>query len=206
MSSEGVRLGPVSYVVLGIAALRGSTTPYDLKRFIQLSIGHFWPFPHTQLYAEPERLAQAGLLEETREETGRRRRHYTITAAGHEELERWLVEPVTGPTEFRDLGLLKLFFSELADDDDMVTLATEQAAAHRAKIAVYDAIRERYTGRTDLAHRLLALEMGTRLAEAAATFWDEVQSAASASASTASGDWAASITAMRSGSAAASVS
>ena len=42
---------------------------YDLKRFVQLSVGHFWPFPHTQLYAEPARLAEAGLLEETREET-----------------------------------------------------------------------------------------------------------------------------------------
>ena len=74
MSSQ-VRLGPVSYLVLGIVALRGPSTPYDLKRFVQLSIGHFWPFPHTQLYAEPARLADAGLLEEMREESGRRRRH-----------------------------------------------------------------------------------------------------------------------------------
>jgi len=51
--------------------LRGPSTPYDLKRFVQLSVGNFWPFPHTQLYAEPARLAEAGLLEET----GRRRRH-----------------------------------------------------------------------------------------------------------------------------------
>src|ERR1700742_1999007 len=69
MSSGEIRLGPVSYLVLGITALRGPSTPSDLKRFVQLSIGHFWPFPHTQLYADPERLAQAGLLTETREET-----------------------------------------------------------------------------------------------------------------------------------------
>jgi PadR family transcriptional regulator, regulatory protein AphA len=62
--SSAIRLGPVSYLVLGIIAMRGPTTPYDLKRFVQLSIGHFWPFPHTQLYAEPARLAEAGLLEE----------------------------------------------------------------------------------------------------------------------------------------------
>src|SRR5215211_3636955 len=98
MSSD-IRLGPTSYLVLGITALRGPSTPYDLKRFVQLSIGHFWPFPHTQLYAEPARLAEAGLLEETREETGRRRRHYSITPAGRECVEEWLVEPVTGSTE-----------------------------------------------------------------------------------------------------------
>src|SRR5688572_20466911 len=71
MSTEP-RLGPTSYLVLGIVALRGPSTPYDLKRFVQLTVGNFWPFPHTQLYAEPARLAEAGLLEETREETGRR--------------------------------------------------------------------------------------------------------------------------------------
>ncbi len=71
--STQLRAGPVSYLVLGIVAVRGPSTSYDLKRFVQLSIGHFWPFPHTQLYAEPARLAEAGLLEETQEESGRRR-------------------------------------------------------------------------------------------------------------------------------------
>jgi len=205
MSSE-IRLGPVSYLVLGITALRGPSTPYDLKRFVQLSIGHFWPFPHTQLYAEPERLAEAGLLEETREEGGRRRRHYTITDAGRERLGEWLEEPVTSPTEIRDLGVLKLFFSELTGIDEIVALAHEQAAAHRAKLAVYDGLMERFADRPELATRLLSVELGMRLAHAAAGFWDDVQSAASASESTSSGDWLASITAMRSGSSAASAS
>ena len=203
---SSVRLGPVSYLVLGITALRGPSTPYDLKRFVQLSIGHFWPFPHTQLYAEPERLAEAGLLEETREEGGRRRRHYTITDAGRERLGEWLEEPVTSPTEIRDLGVLKLFFSELTGIDEIVALAHEQAAAHRAKLAVYDGLMERFADRPELATRLLSVELGMRLAHAAAGFWDDVQSAASASDSTASGDWLASITAMRSGSEAASAS
>ena len=87
MSTE-VRLGPVSYLVLGIIAMLGPSTPYDLKRFVQRSVANFWPFPHTQLYAEPKRLAEAGLLEETREESGRRRRHYAITETGRQRLGR----------------------------------------------------------------------------------------------------------------------
>jgi PadR family transcriptional regulator, regulatory protein AphA len=205
MSSE-VRLGPVSYLVLGITAVRGPTTPYELKQFVQLSIGHFWPFPHTQLYAEPARLAAAGLLAETREEGGRRRRHYTITDAGRERVEEWLAEPVESPTEIRDLGLLKLFFSELGDDEQIIALAREQGAAHRAKLAIYDDILTRFGDRPDLARRLLSLGLGIRLARAATEFWDEVHSAASASASTDSGDWAASMIAILSGSAAASAS
>ena len=205
MSSD-VRLGPVSYLVLGITALRGSTTPYQLKQFVQISIGHFWPFPHTQLYAEPARLAEAGLLDEAREESGRRRRHYTITAAGRERLEQWLAEPVTSPTEIRDLGLLKLFFSELTGTDEILELARQQAAAHRAKLAVYDEIRGHYADRPELANRLLSLELGTRLAMTAAGFWEDVQSAASASASTDSGGRPASMTTILSGSAAAKAS
>ena len=203
---SSVRLGPVSYLVLGIVAVRGPSTPYDLKRFVQLSIGHFWPFPHTQLYAEPTRLAELGLLDETREDSGRRRRHYAITDAGRERLAGWLTEPVTSPTEIRDDALLKLFFSEVGDAGTMVSLAAEQAAAHRAKLAIYDAILERFADRPELAHRLLSLGLGMRLARTAAEFWDEVQSAASAAASTDSGDWAASMIANLSGSAAASAS
>ncbi|MDP9136447.1 MAG: PadR family transcriptional regulator, partial [Actinomycetota bacterium] len=93
MSTE-VRLGPVSYLVLGMIAMRGPSTPYDLKRFVQAGVANFWPFPHTQLYAEPKRLAEAGLLEETREERGRRRRHYAITETGRRRFAEWLSEPV----------------------------------------------------------------------------------------------------------------
>jgi DNA-binding PadR family transcriptional regulator len=172
MSSE-LRLGPVSYLVLGIVALRGPTTPYELKRFVQLTVGHFWPFPHTQLYVEPARLAAAGLLDETREESGRRRRHYTITDAGRRRLGEWLGEPVTSPTEHRDLGMLKLFFGELAADGEIGALAREQAAAHRRRIAEYEALHARYGDRPEYAVRLVPLEFGLRLSRTAAEFWEE---------------------------------
>lgn len=173
MSTE-VRLGPVSYLVLGIIAMDGPSTPYDLKRFVQLSVGNFWPFPHTQLYEEPKRLAEAGLLEETREESGRRRRHYAVTEAGRRRLADWLSETVTTPTEYRDLGLLKLFFAELAEPEDMLALAREQAAAQRAQLAGYEAVMERFADRPELASRVRSAELGVRLARAAAEFWEEV--------------------------------
>ena len=173
MSTE-LRAGPVSYLVLGIVALRGPSTPYDLKRFVQLSVGHFWPFPHTQLYAEPARLAEAGLLEETREETGRRRKHYSITEAGRQVLAEWLGEPVTNPTEYRDLGLLKFFFAELTGPDEIQALALQQAEAQRRQAEHYEALAERYADRPEYAKRVRSVELGTRLARTAAEFWEEV--------------------------------
>jgi PadR family transcriptional regulator AphA len=173
MSTE-LRAGPVSYLVLGIVALRGPSTPYDLKRFVQLSVGHFWPFPHTQLYAEPARLAEAGLLEETREETGRRRKHYAITEAGRRMLTDWLGEPATSPMEYRDLGLLKLFFSELTGPEQVQALAHEQAEAQRRQVAEYEGLLERYGDRPEYATRLLTVQLGTRLARTTADFWVEL--------------------------------
>ncbi len=172
--SSAVRLGHVSYLVLGIVAMRGEATPYDLKRFVERSIGYFWPFPHTQLYTEPERLAAAGLLEETREDGGRRRRHYTITPAGRARLQAWLAEPATAPTEYRDVGVLKLFFAELATPDDVEALARTQAGAQREVLAIYEGMIRRYGDRPEYAARLRSVEMGVRFTRAAIDFWDEV--------------------------------
>src|SRR5580765_5573226 len=106
-----VHLTPTSYVVLGLVARMQPVTSYEMKRRVGISIGHFWPFPHSQLYAEPSRLVQAGLLGEDVEMGGRRRRRYRLTDRGRDELERWLSASTVEHTEVRDIGMLKLFFS-----------------------------------------------------------------------------------------------
>lgn len=60
--ADNLRLGPTSYLVLGMIGLRGPSTSYDLKRAVSRTVSYFWPFPHSQLYGEPERLTEAGLL------------------------------------------------------------------------------------------------------------------------------------------------
>src|SRR6516165_941236 len=116
MSSVSTRdLTPVSYLVLGLVAC-GAATSYELKQKVGSSVGFMWSFPHSALYAEPARLVEFGLLSEQQEEHGRRRRMYTITTKGRTELERWLREPANEPPQLRDLGLLKLFFSNLTSE------------------------------------------------------------------------------------------
>lgn len=153
-----VNLTPVSYVVLGLIARDGPSTPYELKVATRRGIAHFWPFPHSQLYAESERLAAAGLLEEEREEGGRRRRRYALTDAGRAALATWLAEPVDDVPQLRSLGLLKLFFGQFAADGDMRALAAAQAAAHRERLAsYYPAAEERLAARPDRAWQLEVL-------------------------------------------------
>jgi PadR family transcriptional regulator, regulatory protein AphA len=132
------QLTPVSYVVLGMVA-EGATTSYDMKQKASRSVGYFWNFPHSQLYAEPGHLVELGLLDEEREAEGRRRRVYTLRAAGREALDDWLREPTSEQPQIRDAGLLKLFFGEGLSADEVAELAQAQEEAHRARLAVYEA-------------------------------------------------------------------
>jgi PadR family transcriptional regulator AphA len=166
-------LTTTSYVVLGLVASHEPVTSYDLKRLVSHSIGYFWSFPHSQLYAEPARLATAGLLDEETETSGRRRRRYRVTPAGRDALNRWLGETSPEPAEIRDLGLLKLFFGAMAEPDERRRLAEDQLRGHEVRGAEYEAQRRRVAP-TATPWELATLEMGLRFERAAAAFWAEI--------------------------------
>ncbi len=178
MSTE--RLSPTSYLVLGLLAREGPSTPYDLEQHVRATLGNFWSFPHTLLYSEPPRLAAMGLATETREELGRRRRLFAITPAGSAALSSWLERPSGATTELRDLGLLQLFFADLAPVDARVRVAEQQLALHQAKLAAYeeDERLERQPGRSGertIEHwRGQTLRMGLLYERAAVEFWTGV--------------------------------
>lgn len=160
-----MRLTPVSYVVLGFVDFLGEATPYQLKKLVGESVGNFWSFPHAQLYTEPERLAAAGLLEEEREQGGRRRKRYRVTDAGRRALREWTATPHRELPELRDTALLKLFFGA-----EPAAIAATQLEAHRAKLAEYEALYERIR---DMQPRgpVLALEMGLAYERNAIAYW-----------------------------------
>ena len=163
-------LTATSYLVLGLVARHGECTSYDMKRTVSGSIGYFWTFPHSQLYAEPARLAELGLLTEEQETTGRKRRTYRLTDVGRDALKAWLAEPTDEPTEIRDLAVLKLFFGKQAEPQQLRALADRAAAAHRTRLAEYEAIAE-FELET---HERKTLEMGLRFERNAISYWEEV--------------------------------
>lgn len=177
MSME--RLTPTSYTVMGMVALRGPTTPYDLKRAIGRSVGYFWKFPHTQLYDEPTRLAGLGLLSVSQEDDGRRRRTYTITEAGLAALRAWLKEPTSEHFQLRSEAELKLFFSEVGDAEDVLALAREQVRTHEERLRVYEEIHTKYSAIPQLSARLVPLSLGIALERTALGFWRDLTQQAS---------------------------
>jgi DNA-binding PadR family transcriptional regulator len=179
-------LTSTSYLVLGLIEREGPSTPYELKRHVAATIGHFWSFPHALLYKEPVRLVQLGLLTEEREADGRRRRLLRITGRGRAAIQAWLAKPAQEPTELRDAGLLQLFFADLGSIDERRALAVAQLTIHRAALARYqdDRRAERLVNGSDGAARTVehwrgvTLPMGLLYERAAVEFWEGVATGA----------------------------
>ena len=163
------RLTPTSYVVLGLIEQMEPASPYDLKLAVAAGVGQFWSLPHTQLYSECARLAEAGLLSERHEESGRRRRIYRLTKDGSEALDRWRAEPTGELYELRDAGLLKLFFGA-----NPKTLAPQQLAAHEARLREYEALLEECRGMKAPAGVMHAVEAGIGHEREYVRFWSKL--------------------------------
>jgi PadR family transcriptional regulator, regulatory protein AphA len=163
-----VNLTDTSYAVLGLIDELGPSTPYQLKSVASISVFHFWTIPHTQIYTECRKLAQAGLLDEQREETGRRRRTYRLTAKGRKALSEWRDDPNTDLYELRDPGLLKLFAG-----GDPAALAETQLEAHERRLHSYEALRD---SMRDMPEGMrLALDAGIGHAREYVRFWSRMR-------------------------------
>jgi DNA-binding PadR family transcriptional regulator len=166
---QEVRLTPTSYIVLGLLQFAGESTPYRLKQLVAGSVGYFWTLQHAQLYTEPERLAKGGYVTETREQTGRRRRLYKVTAKGTKAFDEWrTAEPTGALAELREPATLKLFFGA-----DPKQLAAVQIPANRARLAEYEAIRDAMSEDVPPGPRK-ALELGIRLERETIAFWEDL--------------------------------
>jgi PadR family transcriptional regulator, regulatory protein AphA len=165
---QEIRLTPTSYIVLGLLAWAGESTPYRLKQLAASSVGYFWSLHHAQLYTEPARLAKGGYVTERREESGRRRKLYEITEKGRQGVEEWRTEGTSQLAELREPAVLKLFFGA-----DPKALAAVQVEANRARLAEYESIRDSMSGDVPPGPRM-ALEAGIRLERAIVAFWEEL--------------------------------
>lgn len=134
------RLTTPSFLVLGIIDKLGEASPYDVKGEAARTVAPFWSMPHAQVYAQCDRLVEAGLLSEVRQTGGRNRRLMKLTAAGRAALEEWLSDPAFVPVEARERGILKLWFGARPE-----VLAPVQLTEHHRTLADYEEL-ERSVG------------------------------------------------------------
>ena len=111
-----MELSPTAYVILGMLGWR-PMSGYEVKSIVDRSTRFFWAASYGQIYPELRRLSNAGLIEgKASPQGGRKRNIYRLTPAGRKELRAWLkADPEL--YEFRDEGLLKLFFAAATDGE-----------------------------------------------------------------------------------------
>ena len=119
----------VTPVILGLLSF-GPRSGYEIKSTVDRSTRYFWAASYGQIYPELKRLEADGLIEGTDAPSGGRpKRLYSLTDAGREELERWLLGTET-TIELRDESLLRLFFADALTREDALNLLVGRRMGH----------------------------------------------------------------------------
>lgn len=137
------------YTILGcltIAPMSG----YDVKRFLERTVVHFWSESYGQIYPALRRLEEDGLVDGRTEpgERGQEKRVYRITDAGREELRAWLREPAE-PTRPRYEHSLKLFFGHSVGPEASLEHLERVRRRTEANLAQYRAQEEELSERAE---------------------------------------------------------
>lgn len=103
--------GKTRYAVLGMIGL-GLRTGYDIKKYTEEVMSHFWRESYGNLYPVLKRLESEGrVTHHTEQREGRPPRQvYQLTEEGQRELEAWLQEVAQWEAPRQEV-LLKLLFS-----------------------------------------------------------------------------------------------
>jgi PadR family transcriptional regulator, regulatory protein AphA len=171
------RLDDSAFAVLGLIALRGPSTAYELKRALSRITSEFWSVAHVTPYRVTTELARLGMLTAEQERGGRRRRVFSLTDEGRSALRAWLSEPTSETMTIRDPGQLRLLFAELADPAAIAELARAQIRVYETRRARLDETEARLAGDIVRAPRLGPLQLGRAVYSAAFDFWRSVAEA-----------------------------
>lgn len=111
---------------------------YDLKKIFDTSVRHFWTADQSQIYRTLNQLTERGLAEMDVIEQNDRpdRKVYTITEAGREELQRWLLSPIDSHMP-HNAELIQVFFAGQLSDEEILEMFEGAAAQVRVVLEHY---------------------------------------------------------------------
>jgi DNA-binding PadR family transcriptional regulator len=176
-SQPHAQLDDSAFAVLGLIALRGPSTAYDIKRALSRIADEFWPVPHVTPYRVTAELERLDMLAAEQEEGGRRRRVYSLTDAGRSALQAWASEPTSETMAIRDPGQLHLLFAELTEPAALAELARAQIHVYETRLATLDETEAMLSVDPVRAARLGPLRLGRGVYAAALSFWKSVAEA-----------------------------
>lgn len=155
---------------------------YDVKRFLERTVVHFWSESPGQIYPALRELEDEGLVQGRTEpgERGQEKRVYRITDAGREALREWLAEPAE-PTKPRYEHSLKLFFGHNAGPEvslehvDRLRRETEETLARYREREEELEERAREAPESQAPYWLVVLRGGIRYSEMVLEWCDETE-------------------------------
>ncbi len=114
MSLKHALLGFINY---------GPMTGYELKKFFDTSVAHFWNAELSQIYPALKQLEGEGLVEMKVEvqEDRPNRKVYSITDTGRRELLDWLATPAQHE-QVREPILIKVFFGSSLPKPELISV------------------------------------------------------------------------------------
>jgi PadR family transcriptional regulator, regulatory protein AphA len=113
---------PLSHAILGFLDYQ-PMSGYDLKKFFDQSVAHFWSATQSHIYKVLENLEKDEMVEsEIIQQEGKpNRKQYKITEAGRAELRRWVSTPL--PVDIkREAWLIQVFFAHNLDNEEIAHL------------------------------------------------------------------------------------
>jgi PadR family transcriptional regulator AphA len=154
----------VAHSLLGILSLR-AMSGYDIRKFVKEHIGYFWKESYGQIYPMLKRMAAQGLVEARTERNSGKpdRQVYSLTQAGHVELQAWLGQPPAAPSPRNEL-LLKLFFGHRSKSEDAIRHVTEFRRGHEGLLQQYSQVekwlKREHANHPGLPYWLMTLDYG----------------------------------------------
>ena len=130
-----MRTPVLSRALLGLLAAE-PTSGYGLARLFRRTLARAWPAQHPQIYPALAVLEQQGLIRVSAVGP-RRRKTYAVTAAGLDEVQRWMRETSPDRT-VRNETILRVFLLWLLDADGAVAFFGEEIEEHGRRLAGFE--------------------------------------------------------------------
>lgn len=117
----------LKYAILGMVN-REPLTGYDITKGFNESLSKFWEAKHSQIYPEMRRLVDEGLVsfEVTIQGERMKKKLYSITPKGREELMDWLRQDDPLASVPKDSFRMRLYFGENLTKEERGEIITRQ--------------------------------------------------------------------------------
>jgi DNA-binding PadR family transcriptional regulator len=122
---------PLAHAILGFLEYQ-PMSGYDLKKFFDQSITHFWSATQSHIYKALEKLEKDGMVRSTiiPQEGKPNRKQYETTDEGRVELRQWISTPL--PIEgAREAWLIQVFFAHNLENEEIANLFEKRINALR---------------------------------------------------------------------------